>query len=129
MQHIRSTGTKPEEYVRKSLFAEGFRYRKNDKRYPGKPDIVMPKYRTVIFIHGCFWHMHEGCPDFVMPKSNIDYWKPKLEGNRIRDNDNLQKLKAMGWNVIIIWECRLKKKIREETMRKLICQIKNLQNE
>ena len=100
MSRIRSNDTKPEVLVRKRLFAAGFRYRKHDKRYPGTPDIVLPKYRTVIFVHGCFWHMHEGHPCFVMPKSNTDYWIPKLDRNRKRDSENIRKLESMGWNVI-----------------------------
>ena len=125
MSRIRSRNTKPEEYVRKRLFAEGFRYRKNDKRYPGRPDIVLPKYRTVIFVNGCFWHHHDGCRYFVMPKSNLEYWKPKLERNRKRDAENYEALRLTGWNVIVIWECQLKKNVREETIRLLIQQIKS----
>lgn len=121
---IRSTNTKPEVYIRKRLFAAGFRYRKNDRRYPGTPDIVLPKYRTVIFVHGCFWHMHEGQPCFKMPKSNTDYWKPKLERNRDRDVKNEEALRRMGWNVIVVWECRLRKDTREQTIENLIRQIK-----
>ncbi len=107
MSRINSKNTKPEEQVRKFLFAHGFRYRKNDKRYPGHPDIVLPKYKTVIFVNGCFWHMHE-CKEFVLPKSNLDYWLPKLERNKQRDTDNIEKLQALGWNVIVVWECELK---------------------
>ena len=119
MSQIRSTNTKPEELVRKYLFAKGFRYRKNDKRYPGKPDIVLPKYRTVIFVNGCFWHKHDGCHYFVWPKSNIKFWHEKITRNVNRDNDNYQKLKEMGWNVLIVWECELKKDIRENTLNNL----------
>lgn len=107
MSRIRSKNTSPEEKVRKYLFSQGFRYRKNDRRYPGRPDIVLPKYKTVIFINGCFWHMHD-CKDFVLPKSNLDYWLPKLERNKTRDKENIAKLKEMGWNVIVVWECRIK---------------------
>ena len=84
MSHIRSTNSKPEENVRKYLFSKGFRYRKNDKRYPGKPDIVLPKYRTVIFINGCFWHKHD-CPRFVWPSTNEEYWRIKISRNVERD--------------------------------------------
>ena len=119
MSQIRSTNTKPEELVRKYLFAKGFRYRKNDKRYPGKPDIVLPKYRTVIFVNGCFWHKHEGCRYFVWPKSNIEFWKEKITKNINRDNKNYCELEAMGWNVLIVWECELKKDIREKTLENL----------
>lgn len=124
MQNIRSTDTTPEVFVRKKLFAAGFRYRKHDKRYPGTPDIVLPKYRTVIFVHGCFWHMHEGHPCFVMPKSNTDYWIPKLDRNRKKDAENIRELESMGWNVIVVWECSLKKNVREDTISELIRQIR-----
>ena len=123
MSRIHSTDTKPEIYVRKRLFAAGFRYRKNDRRYPGAPDIVLPKYKTVIFIHGCFWHMHEGHTCFKMPKSRLEYWVPKLEGNRQRDIKNQESLRQMGWNVIVIWECMLKKSVCEETISSLIQRI------
>lgn len=123
MSRIRSTNTKPEEIVRKYLFSKGFRYRKNDKRYPGKPDIVLPKYRTVIFVNGCFWHMH-GCSRSRLPKSNQEYWKPKIERNIERDADAKKKLEAEGWRVIIIWECELKKKIANERLSRLCEQIK-----
>lgn len=119
MSQIRSTNTKPEEVVRKYLFSRGFRYRKNDKRYPGKPDIVLPKYKTVIFVNGCFWHKHDGCRYFVWPKSNIEFWEEKITRNVNRDNDNYQKLKEMGWNVLIVWECELKKEVREKTLSNL----------
>lgn len=126
MSRIKSDNTKPEEFVRKYLFAKGFRYRKNDKRYPGKPDIVLPKYKTVIFINGCFWHMHD-CPKFVMPKSKQEYWKPKLEKNRERDLKNYSLLKSSGWKVIVIWECELTtKEKRAARMQKLIEEIKNV---
>ena len=106
MSRIRNKDTKPEEFVRKFLFAKGFRYRKNDKRFAGRPDIVLPKYKTIIFVNGCFWHMHD-CPDFVLPKSNLDYWIPKLQHNKARDTENVNTLKSLGWNVIIIWACEL----------------------
>lgn len=108
MQHIRSTGTKPEEIVRKYLFSQGFRYRKNVAKLPGKPDIVLPKFKTVIFVNGCFWHMHEGCKDFVWPKSNSEYWEKKIKGNVERDNRNYTALEQAGWRVLIVWECQLK---------------------
>lgn len=123
MSRIRSTNTKPEEIVRKYLFNHGFRYRKNDKRYPGKPDIVLPKYRTVIFVNGCFWHMH-GCSRSRLPRSNQEYWKPKIERNIERDAENKQKLEADGWNVIVVWECELKKRIAEERLSRLCDEIK-----
>lgn len=120
MSQIKSKDTKPEEKVRKYLFSRGFRYRKNDKRLPGKPDIVLPKYKTVIFVNGCFWHKHEGCKYFVMPKSNIEYWETKIENNVERDKRNLSKLNEMGWKTIIVWECELKKKSFDSTMSNLI---------
>ena len=126
MQAIKSTDTKPECIVRKYLFSRGLRYRKHDKRYPGKPDIVLPKYRTVIFVHGCFWHMHEGHSCFVMPKSNTDFWRKKLERNRQRDSDNIKRLEAMGWKVIIIWECELRKQLRTQTLNNLYSRLVNI---
>ena len=123
MSHIRGKDTKPEETVRKHLFAKGFRYRKNVKKLPGCPDIVLPKYKTVIFVHGCFWHLHNGCKYAVMPKSNVDFWEKKLYGNKERDKRNRQLLEKMGWNVITVWECQLKKDKKEETLENLYTQI------
>ena len=125
MSHIKSTNTKPEELVRKYLFSKGFLYRKNDKRYIGKPDIVLPKYKTIIFINGCFWHGHENCRYFVMPKSNIDYWEKKILRNIERDKESIKKLEADGWRVLTIWECELKKPVREQNLDKLVHLIKN----
>lgn len=119
MSHIRSENTKPEEKVRKYLFSKGFRYRKNDKRYPGKPDIVLPKYNTIIFINGCFWHKHN-CARFVWPSSNKDYWTTKITKNVSRDTKNQLILEEMGWKVITVWECELNKSNFQETMDKLI---------
>lgn len=119
MSHIRSTNSKPEEKVRKYLFSKGFRYRKNDKRYPGKPDIVLPKYKTAIFINGCFWHKHD-CSRFVWPSSNEDYWRPKILRNVERDMQVQALLKEQGWNVYIIWECQLNKKEFQATMESLV---------
>lgn len=118
MSHIRSTNTKPEEKVRKYLFSKGFRYRKNVKTLPGKPDIVLPKYHTVIFVNGCFWHKHD-CPRFVWPSSHEEYWIPKINGNVERDRKNHQLLQKMGWNVLVVWECELKKEIFYDTMFEL----------
>ena len=123
MSHIRSTNSKPEEKVRKSLFSKGFRYRKNDKRYPGKPDVVLPKYKTVVFINGCFWHKHD-CPRFVWPSSNEEYWRLKISRNVERDRQVQLLLKEQGWNVIVIWECQLKKKEFQATMDRLIKEIR-----
>ena len=114
MAQIRAIGTKPEEKVRKYLFSHGFRYRKNVKDLPGRPDIVLPKYRSVIFVNGCFWHMHR-CSRFKLPSSNQDYWIPKLTRNAERDTANRKALGEQGWNVITIWECEIQKSF-DETM-------------
>lgn len=126
MSAIRSKDTKPEEIVRKYLFRQGFRYRKNDSRLPGKPDVVLPKYKTVIFVNGCFWHAHEGCKYFVWPKNNSDFWKKKILGNVERDNRNITELKDSGWRVITIWECQLKSGKRQETLDNLAAAIRSL---
>ena len=127
MSHIRSTNSKPEEIVRKYLFAHGFRYRKNVKKLPGCPDIVLPKYHTVIFVNGCFWHKHD-CPRFVWPSSNLDYWKPKILRNVERDQINTEKLRSLGWRVITIWECELKKSLRDARLDALAAEIcKNIE--
>ncbi len=108
MSQIKSKDTKIEVMVRKYLFSRGFRFRKNDKRYPGKPDIVLPKYRTVIFVHGCFRHQHEGCPKARIPKSNVEYWEKKFKRNKENDLKHVKELEESGWHVITIWECELK---------------------
>ncbi len=115
MSHIRGTNTKPEETVRKYLFSKGLRYRKNVRNLPGCPDIVLPKYKTVIFVNGCFWHHHD-CSKFRWPKSNQDYWVPKIKRNEERDSENRLKLEALGWKVITVWECQLQKENREKTL-------------
>lgn len=114
MSGIRSKDTKPEIKFRKHLFRAGYRFRKNDKRYPGKPDIVLPKYNTIIFIHGCFWHCHKGCKDFVIPKTRTAWWLAKLEGNKVKDKETIRALQKDGWNVIVLWECKLKKNFNRE---------------
>ena len=124
MSHIRSKDNKPEEIVRKFLFSQGFRYRKNVRSLPGCPDIVLPQYRTVIFVNGCFWHKHD-CPRFVWPSSNQEYWEPKILGNVARDKRNGELLREAGWKVIIVWECELKKKCREETLIQLVSDIRS----
>ena len=126
MSRIKGKNTKPEETVRKYLFSQGFRYRKNDKRLPGKPDIVLPKYKTVIFVNGCFWHKHEGCKYFVWPKSNSEFWKEKIESNIVRDKKQYEELKNAGWHVIIVWECELKKKQRMDTLERLVTEIQTI---
>lgn len=123
MSRIKGKDTKIEVEVRRYLFSKGFRFRKNDKRFPGKPDVVLPKYKTVIFINGCFWHMHEGCKFGRLPKSNIEYWEKKLSKNVDNDKKHTQQLIEMGWHPITIWECELRKDF-EERMCQLINQIK-----
>ncbi|MCI8777476.1 MAG: DNA mismatch endonuclease Vsr [Oscillospiraceae bacterium] len=119
MSKIRSTGTKPEEMVRKYLFSKGLRYRKNVKKLPGKPDIVLPKYKTIVFVNGCFWHGHKDCRYFVMPKSNIEYWESKINNNIARDKKTYDSLLTLGWNIQVVWECELKKDKREKTLERL----------
>lgn len=119
MAAIKNRDTKPEEIVRKHLFSLGFRYRKNDPKLAGKPDIVLPKYKTVVFINGCFWHMHVGCKYFVWPKQNAEFWRQKISGNADRDQRNYVALKEAGWRVIVVWECELKQS-REETLTTLV---------
>lgn len=109
MSHVRSASTNPELKLRHALWGLGFRYRANDKRLPGKPDIVLPKYRTVIFVHGCFWHGHKDCPNYTLPKTNTEFWTAKIARNQERDQDTWRQLEARGWYVLIVWECELKK--------------------
>lgn len=125
MSKIKSKDTKIEVITRKYLFAHGFRYRKNYGKLPGKPAIVLPKYKTVIFINGCFWHGHQGCKYFVIPKSRTDFWVEKINNNIERDKKNVHFLQHMGWNVIIVWECELKNKNSEKRLELLMNQIKN----
>jgi len=125
MSQIKSNNTKPEVLVRKYLFSKGFRFRKNDKRYPGSPDIVLPKYNTCIFINGCFWHAHKKCKYFVWPKNNKIFWRNKISGNVKRDKKKHVKLISLGLNVIIIWECELKDNNFENRMIDLIKMILN----
>ena len=120
MSCIKGKNTKPEEIVRKYLFSQGFRYRKNDKRLPGTPDIVLPKYKTVIFVNGCFWHGHQGCRYFVVPKTNTEFWMNKIDTNRIRDQKKMSELETMGWKVIVIWECELKPGKQDDTLGKIV---------
>ncbi len=108
MSRIKGKNTKPEMLVRKFLFSKGFRYRLHDKKLPGKPDIILPKYKTVIFVHGCFWHGHKDCKYFVVPKTRRDWWLNKINGNIANDQKKQQALSDLGWEVIQIWECELK---------------------
>lgn len=104
MSRIKGKDIKIEVEVRKYLFSKGYRFRKNDKRYPGKPDIILPKYHVVIFVHGCFWHRHEGCKDATTPKTRTEFWLEKFDKNVKNDQIKQEKLKEMGWRVIVIWE-------------------------
>ena len=110
MSRIKGKNTKPEMIVRKFLFSKGFRYRLHVKNLPGKPDIVLPKNKTVIFIHGCFWHGHEGCKYFVVPKTRTEWWREKIYHNKDKDRQNRQTLIELGWDVITIWACELRSK-------------------
>ena len=119
MAKIRGKDTKIEVIVRKYLFAKGFRFRKNDKRYPGKPDVILPKYKVAIFVNGCFWHMHD-CKEGHLPKSNTEFWRQKLERNVINDEKHNRQLSDMGWRVITLWECELEKdfeRVMENTVK------------
>jgi len=124
MSRIKGKNTKPEILVRKFLFANGFRYRLHVKNLPGKPDIVLPKYKTVIFVNGCFWHGHKGCRYFLLPKTRTEWWLQKISDTQSRDKLAKQELENLGWKVIVIWECELKKKCLSVTLTGLISEIK-----
>ena len=124
MSKIRSKNTTPELTLRKNLFAHGFRFRLHDNKLPGKPDLVLKKYKTVIFVHGCFWHAHENCRYAVTPKSNSEYWNNKLSKNKARDVLLIKKLQELGWKEIVIWECELANINLEGTIRRLIDQLR-----
>lgn len=126
MSKIRGKDTKIEVKVRKHLFSQGFRFRKNDKKLAGKPDIVLPKYKTVIFIHGCFWHRHENCKDATTPKTRVDFWEEKFSKNIENDKKNCELLMREGWQVIVLWECEIEKHF-EETMAKTILKIRSVE--
>ena len=125
MSKIKGKNTKPEMLVRKFLFANGFRYRLHDKKLPGKPDIVLPKYKTVIFVHGCFWHGHEGCKYFVVPKTRTEWWLNKIHQNIENDKKSNIALQNEGWKVLTIWECDLKSKNIDKTLNNLLFLIKS----
>lgn len=108
MARIRAKDTRPEMMVRRFLHACGYRYRLHDRRLPGSPDIVLPRWRTVVEVRGCFWHAHEGCDRFRIPKTRTEWWQDKLMRNRERDGDNLAGLIDLGWNVVVVWECALR---------------------
>ncbi len=124
MSRIKGKDTKPEEIVRKYLFSHGFRYRKNDKRLPGTPDIVLPKYKTVIFVNGCFWHGHNNCKYFVVPKTNTEFWMNKINANIERDHRQHKELIDLGWKVIVIWECELKHEKQNKTLFDILKRLK-----
>ncbi len=119
MAAIRSRDTKPEMVVRKYLWSRGFRYRVNNPRLPGHPDIVLRKYHTCIFVNGCFWHGHEGCKYFRMPKTNTEFWERKISRNKERDREEQKQLARMGWHCITVWECELKGERTEKTLESL----------
>lgn len=127
MAAIKGKDTKPEMIVRKYLHSLGYRYGLHNKNLPGCPDLVLRKYKTVIFIHGCFWHGHDGCKYYRLPKSNVEFWKEKITRNRQRDRESVRSLIKKGWNVITIWECDLKNKDkREETLNNLKSRLQKL---
>ena len=119
MSRIRSRNTTPERAVRHALWHKGYRYRLNDKRLPGSPDLVLPKYRAVIFINGCFWHGHRGCTKYVVPKTNEAFWREKIARNIARDELNAQRLDTLAWTVITVWECELSKKNLDATITRI----------
>jgi DNA mismatch endonuclease (patch repair protein) len=123
MSRVRSKNTGPEMRFRRTLWHKGFRYRVNDLRLPGRPDIVLPKYHTAIFVHGCFWHGHKDCKNYTIPKTNTDFWVAKVARNQERDQEVWRKLEAKGWSVIIVWECQLKKANLDEMVERVAAEI------
>ncbi|MCK4761263.1 MAG: DNA mismatch endonuclease Vsr [Candidatus Aminicenantes bacterium] len=124
MSKISGKDTKPEVYTRKFLFSKGFRYRVNDKRYQGKPDIVLPKFKTMVFIHGCFWHGHTGCKASELPETRKQFWRKKILDTKSRDKRNIEALKKGGWNIIVIWQCEIKNKTkRQKRLHSLVTEI------
>jgi len=126
MSQIRGKDTRPEIKVRKYLFSKGLRFRKNDRRFPGCPDIVLPKYRTVVFVNGCFWHGHAGCRYFVWPRTNELFWHNKIMTNIERDLRCTEQIKQSNWRVFTVWECELKPQVAEKTLSDLYSSIVNL---
>lgn len=120
MSKIKGKDTKPEVTVRKFLHSKGFRYKLHDKKLPGKPDIVLPKYKTIIMVHGCFWHGHEGCKYFNIPKTRTKWWIDKIKKTHLKDLENESKLKELGWKVITIFECKLKPAKRDKALKKIM---------
>ncbi|HFK5581468.1 very short patch repair endonuclease [Elizabethkingia anophelis] len=125
MSRIKGKNTKPELLVRKFLFSQGFRYRLHDKKLPGKPDVILPKYKTVIFVNGCFWHGHQDCKYFVVPKTRTEWWLNKINTTIANDRKIVESLQNDGWKTILIWECELKKEKSENTLSELIKKIIN----
>lgn len=125
MSQIKGKNTKPEMLVRGFLFSHGIRYKLHDKKLPGKPDLVFPKYKKVIFVHGCFWHGHEGCKYFIPPKTNTEWWLKKINRTKHKDEENISTLIKQGWNVKIIWECELKLSKRGNTLATLLNEFNN----
>lgn len=123
MSHNRAKNTGPEKLLRHALWRQGFRYRINTKKLPGSPDIVLPKYRTAIFVHGCFWHGHKDCKYYTVPKTNTEFWVAKVTRNKERDQEVWRKLEAKGWYVIIVWECQLKKGTLDDTVERVAAEI------
>lgn len=123
MSQIKASNTKPELLVRKFLHAQGYRYKLHDKTLPGKPDIVLPKYKTVIFVHGCFWHGHVNCKYFKIPKTRTQWWLDKINTNKVNDAKAVKALKKEGWKVITVWECSLKPNKAEKTLFTLLMKI------
>ena len=125
MSQVKARDTKPELIVRRFLFSNKLRYRLYDKKLQGKPDIVLRKYKTIIFIHGCFWHGHENCKYSALPKTRTEFWSDKIESNKNRDKKNIDQLKSDGWNVLIIYECEVKKGKQEHTLNNILSNIQN----
>jgi DNA mismatch endonuclease (patch repair protein) len=119
MRSVKGFNTKPEIIVRQFLHSRGFRYRLQNKMLPGKPDIKLTKFNCLVFVNGCFWHGHENCKIYVMPKTNMDFWQLKIDKNIIRDLKVQKQLKQLGWRIFVVWECELKKKFRDRTLQKL----------
>lgn len=124
MSMIKGKNTKPELIVRKFLFKNGFQFRLNVKDLPGKPDIVLPKFKTIVFVNGCFWHGHDNCKYFVVPKTRTEWWLKKIERNKVLDGENFLKLRSKGWNVLTIFECELMNDKIDDTLSKLLNQLK-----
>ncbi len=125
MSQIKGKNTKPEMLVRKFLFSNGIRYRLHDKKLPGKPDLVFPKYKKVVFIHGCFWHGHEDCKYFVIPKTRTEWWLNKINGNKTKDAESAIALKKLKWKPITVWECELRPDKRDQKLKSLLREFQN----